>query len=118
MAAALVRDFTDAPSAADPQALVLGLAERWPAPWTFCQPLDPRRSGELFVHDPMRGIKLGLRSTPTIEEGRTWTVDHVEYVSVGLPLATWLETKGSAGCEELGTLTEDGKYRPSRRSGD
>lgn len=118
VAAALVRDFADAPEGTDPQELVLGLGERWPLPWTLCQPLDPKRSDELVVHDPVRGIKLGLRSVATDGGSAAWTVDHVEYLSAGLPLSTWLESKDPGGCEELGTLVEGGKYRPARRSGE
>lgn len=116
VAVALVRDFADAPQAADPQELMLGLAEVWPAPWTFCQPTDAKRSAELHVHDPLRGIKLGLRSVDTSEGTEAWIVDHVEYLSAGLTLSTWLESKGQGACEELGTLVEGGKYRLARRT--
>lgn len=116
--AALVRDFADAPEAPDPQQLMLALAERWPPPWTFCQPGDLKREAEIVVHDPVRGIRLGLRSGTSDEGTATWTVDHVEYVCTGLPLSTWLDTKGYGGCDELGTLIEGGKYRPARRTGE
>ena len=116
--AALVRDFADAPEGADPQALMLSLEARWPLPWTFCQPLDPGRSDEIVVLDPVRGVLLGLVSATSDEGTVSWTVEHVEYVAVGSTLATWLETKAYGGCEELGTLVEGGKYRPARRSGE
>jgi len=118
VAAALVRDFGGAPVATDPQQLMLDLAEAWPPPWTFCQPGDADRAGELVVHDPARGVRLGLLSSASDDGTVSWTIDHVEYVATGLPLATWLDTKGYGGCAELGTLIEGGKYRPARRTGD
>ncbi|MCP4869726.1 MAG: hypothetical protein GY898_13515 [Proteobacteria bacterium] len=110
--AVLVRDFEDAPAAEAPEALMIGLAESWPPPWTLCQ---PRNRIGVVAYDSERRVKLGL---DPIEGNEGWSVDHVEFFSPSMDLEAWWDAKDYGGCDELGTVTEGLRFRPARKSKD
>ncbi len=113
--AALLRDFTDAPEGPAVEGILRDLAEQWPPPWSICRPTGPTAVDEAVAYDSERGLKLGfVREGP--EPAAPWTVDHVEYFHAGLVLEQWWLAKGYTGCEALGTLDEEGRYRPAGRS--
>ncbi len=106
--AALVRDFTGAPVADDPQALLAVLGEAWPPPWTLCE----RGDGDgVVTFDAERRTKLLF-----VPVSAGWTVDHVEYWSPTVEPEAWWIAKGYDGCVEQGTLLENGRFRPPRKS--
>lgn len=108
--AVLLRDFVGAPTAESPEALLLGMGEAWLPPWTLCQPLAEARAAERVAFSTDRGTKLLL-----VEETDGWTVEHVEFLAVGVAPEQWWLDKGYGGCEELGVLLETGRFRPARR---
>ena len=108
--AVLLRDFVGAPSGPSPQELLLGLGEAWTPPWTLCQPVDEARAAERVAWSAERGVKLLL-----VEYPDGWTVDHVEFLATTVEPEQWWISKGYAGCDELGVLLENGRFRPVRR---
>lgn len=111
----VVRDFASAPTSTDPQRLVLRLGERWPLPWTLCQPRDPSRAGDIVAWDAARGMLLGLVAAAGQEGPSLWTVDRVEFVASGTQAQDWWRHRGYGTCDELGTLDLDGAFVPAGR---
>ena len=91
---------------------------RRPPPWSICRPLGSTGPEEAGAYDSERGLKLGFvrEGSDSGEPAAPWTVDHVEYLHAGLVLDQWWVAKGYTGCEALGTLDQDGRYKPAGRS--
>jgi hypothetical protein len=66
-----------------------------------------------MAYDPARRVKVGF---VRIEGTEGWSVDHVEFFSPAMDWNTWWDAKEYGECEEWGTLLENGRFRPARKS--
>lgn len=113
--AVVVRDFVASPVGESAEALLAGIAETWPPPWTLCVPSARDREGQVVAHDAERGLKLLLRP---VEGNGGWIVDNVEFMSTSVVLEQWWRAKRYESCDDLGTILENGRFRPARSSRD
>ena len=113
--AVLLRDFLDAPSAADSTELLLGLGEALAPPWELCQPSTPAFEGVLVAWDGDRGLKLALQQS---KEQAGWTVDHIEFASEGVLGDSWWSSKGYGTCKPVGSLNANGRFKPAKETGE
>jgi hypothetical protein len=94
--AVLYRDFDNAPGAEDPYQLLGSMAESFPAPWVLCTPSSEMWGNLLLAYDPARGIKLAMFQGDG--PARSWSLDHVEFISTLLPMEDWWREKGYGEC--------------------
>lgn len=113
--AVLLRDFLDAPQAADYQELLLGLGEALAPPWDVCRPSDEAFAGLLIAWDGDRGLKLALKES---KDPASWIVDHIEFVSEGVLGEDWWSRKGYGTCAAVGSINANGRFKPAREAVD
>ena len=140
----LLREWSNAPRAADPFDLLLAEAPRLPAPWSVCRPrtasqieqeqaeeADPTTMAHvtapvaLHAVDVERGSRLGLKAVARAEGPVAsgsgpfdWTVDHVELTSPEKPLGEYWPALGFVDCLEIGkVINEERAKRPKRALG-
>ena len=137
----LVRDWADAPRAADPFDLLLALAPQLPAPLLVCRPRTAvERAREEAIDDkdpqlphildpialeaiaPERGLRVALRPVTPLgavaQSGHgpfAWSVDHVEWSAPGRGADSWWEPLGFHDCKEIGRILTDQRVKRPRR---
>ncbi len=113
--AVLLRDFVDAPGAADSTELLLGLGEALAPPWELCKPTAGPFADILVAWNGERGLKLGLMES---KEPAGWIVDHIEFASEGVLGEGWWSKKGYGTCAPVGSINANGRFKPAKESGE